>query len=331
MDRKQRSTTSKANGKAKAKKTSESPSRKQKARSNGPSVRTRQVGAAVASHAARIGMSDLIAHRISWIAGYTYVGDGTLGATDSVYFRPAGATTDVTTGATGAGMVPFLSTDAQIGQTYLADVEKHFARKRVRRAAVRLVSLQPSTANSCMVQVAPVRGPGASGDTNPLTASIVAAPVLANVMGMSGSKSVASWEHATIDMTPFIAGGSGATQDEFSIAATDGDSAWGSGAIDVSGIAPCAFVITGQNSTAALRGTNVHAVILEETVDLLDFIGGQSIPFPIGFSVETLGAFLAKSKLTVPKNVLEALVPTIQRAARREVEERSSTLSHIVL
>ncbi len=225
-------------------------------------------------------MSDLQAHRISWLTGYTYVGNGTLGATDSVYFAAPNLTA-ITPASAGAGMVPVLGSDPAIGQTYVSDVEKHYSRKRVRSCKLHFIPVQPSTANSAFVYAGPVRGPGAAGDAT-LATGTGAAPTVPNVLGMAGSKGFASWEHSTIDLTPFIAGGSGPKQNEFAIG-RDGDDAstqWGSGTMDLDMICPCAFVISGTNATAALRGTTLHMIIVEQVVDLLDFIGGAAVPFP---------------------------------------------------
>jgi len=259
-------------------------------------------------------MSDLQAHRISWIAGYTYVGDGALGTTDNVFFRLSGSPTTVVNGATGSGMVPILAADTNVGQTYVADIEKHYSRKRVRSCRIKLVSLQPSTANSCVVQIAPVRGPGASGDTVAV-ATATAAPTLANVMGMSGSKPVASWEHGDLDLTPYIAGGTGANQNEFQIS-RDGDdtsTVWGAGSNDLDLIAPCAFVISGSNATAALRGTNVHAVVVTQVVDFLDFLGGQSLSVPESFTEKTLAKFLARHKRKLSTDAIHAVLRMIEK------------------
>jgi len=87
-----------------------------------------------------------------------------------------------------------------------------------------------------------------------------------------------------MNMTPYIAGGSGSRQNEFNInspglgevVATSGTTAY------LSALLPCAFVVSGHNSTSGLRGTQTHGVILSMNVDLLDFIGGTAELEPIG-------------------------------------------------
>lgn len=239
-----------------------------------------------------VGMRDLVAHEVAYVSGYIYVGNGTNGATDSVYFRTAGGNYIVPNAGAltaGAGQVPVLSTDSLIGQSYVEDIEKHYSRKRVRKLKMTLVSLQPSTSNSMVVAVAPVRGCGQSGQTAVAWATTEAGSTLQNTLGMSGAKSCASWESLTLDLTPSIAGGSGADQKEFSIASESNDSEWGQGNLDLDMVAPCAFIVSGQNSTTALRGTNTHYVLVSMIVDYLDFIAGNPVIIPaVTFGTEDL-------------------------------------------
>lgn len=239
------------------------------------------------ANAARfIGMDDLEAHKVSWIAGSVYVGNGTNGATDSVYF--SSNTSGLVPGTSGGGQVPILGSDAGVGKSYVSDIEKYYARKVIRKLKVRLLSVQPSTANSMVALIAPVRGPAASGDTVTFTAATTAAPAYSNVVGMTGVKSVPSYKDAVLDMTPYIAGGSGPKQNEFSIN-RDGDTsgtAWGAGTLDLVGIAPAAFVISGVNGTTGLRGGITHYVVIETVADYLDFLGGMSNPNPLSFATK---------------------------------------------
>lgn len=249
-------------------------------------TQTRTRGAAQFKDSAPyIGLRDLSAHKVSWLAGYVSVGDGTNGAADSVYFRCIGASSWVP-GTSGGGQVPVLGSDTLIGQTYVSDVEKHYARKVLRSAKVHFISATPSTANSMTLIAAPVRGASASGDTVVFSGATTAAPTAANTLGMAGAKSCASYESTCLDLTAFIAGGSGAKQNEFSIN-RDGETSatqWGAGNLDLTGIAPCAFVVSGTNSTAALRGVSTHYVVIETICDYLDFLAGNANPNPLSFT-----------------------------------------------
>jgi hypothetical protein len=278
---------------------SRGPSRKNGSKPQKPAKQypknTQSVGAAqTAARAPRAGMRDLKSHSVCWIAGYTYVGDGTNGATDSVYFRCQGSNLAIP-GTSGGGAVPCLGSDTNIGQTYVSDIEKHFARKVVHSVKVHLVSASPATSNSMMVYIAPVRGCAASGDTVGFWGATTAAPTVPNTLGMEGSKQFASYQGGCVDLTRYIAGGSGAKQNEFNIN-RDGDTAataWGSGNIDLVGLAPCAFVVTGVNGTSGLRGTNVHYVLIETVGDYLDFIAGNANPNPISFVATREEAMMA--------------------------------------
>lgn len=235
-----------------------------------------------------VGMKDLRAHEVSYVTGYVYVGDGTHGATDSVYFRLVGSNNIVPNAGAyvgGGGQIPILPCDVQIGQSYVKDIEKHFSRKRLRSLKITLVSLQPSTANSMVVTLAPVRGLGQAGETAYAWATTDAGSTLQNTLGMAGAKSCASWESLSLDLTPYIAGGSGPDQKEFTIGNDGGDNSFGNADLDLDMVSPCAFVIAGQNSTAALRGTNTHYVLVSMVVDYLDFIAGNPLLFPPAVSL----------------------------------------------
>lgn len=248
-----------------------------------PKEKVRERAAARYTDAAgTVGLRDLMAHKMSWIAGYVYVGNGTNGANDDVYFRCAGNTSKIVVNTSGAGSVPVLSSDTRVGATYVRDVAKHYARKVVKSCRLRLVSLNPATTNAMMVAVAPIRGVGQSGSTILSWAATTAGLTLADTVGMTGVKSCASYESLSVDLTPFVAGGSGPKQNEFNIN-QDGeftDSTWGDAAMDLNGICPVSFCVAGTSATSGLRGTNTHLVIIDQVVDLLDFVAGNTQAAP---------------------------------------------------
>jgi len=222
----------------------------------------------------RLGLSDMVRHQLSWLVGYIYVGNGTLGATDGVYFcDPTKGYILTSPSTTGGAQVPIFAPDYYVGATYASDVFKHYARVRYGKSKLSIVSLNPATTNAMTVVVAPKRGPTGIGQ---LTTGTVAAEQQTNVWSMAGSKQFASWESGDVDLSPFIAGGSGAAQNEFdaNLGLNSGDQ---NQADSVSrGVVPCTFAVAGNSATAALRGTVTHAVICEQVVDLLDFIGGNT-------------------------------------------------------
>jgi hypothetical protein len=183
-----------------------------------------QLGSVVRTKLSRLGLGDIKRLVMSWVAGYTYVGDGTNGTAASVYFLPASAGTPKWlvrgfVAGSSSGQVPIAGSDPDLGQAYIADVEKHFQRKIIRAMRLRLDSLQPSTSNNMMVVVAPSRGPGGTAASVPITyaTAAVTANTVENVSSMKGSFPVDSWESKVCDITEFIAGGSGAKQNEFEI------------------------------------------------------------------------------------------------------------------
>jgi len=218
---------------------------------------------AIATNLTRgLGLNDIKGLRIGYLAGYTYVGNGTLGATLGVYFLDATQNHVFTTPA------PILPSDAAIGQSYVADVFKHFMRRTYRSVRVHLLSLNPNTANVAVVNFAPVRG---GGILPAVTASTSSPLSQAGVMGMNGHGQIASWQSAYADLSSFIAGGSGASQNEFNQATSAAAESSPSQA-SVSLASPCGFAIAGSATTAALEGLVLHAVIVEVVVDLLDFV-----------------------------------------------------------
>jgi hypothetical protein len=209
---------------------------------------------------------------IGCLTGYVYVGNGTLGATDSIYTADPSLTYTVT-----GGGLPCTLADSQFGQTYVADIFKHFARKKVKKLSLEIASLNPSTSNSMVVNIAPHRG----GDIlyTPKT-DTTAANSQAGVMGASGAIQLASWQSAVMNFTPYIAGGSGPGQNEFDIQLTNEVGAVYSQDDPSGRVSPAAFYVSGSSTTTALRGTKTHALIWYMELDLLDFIGGISNTVP---------------------------------------------------
>jgi hypothetical protein len=223
-----------------------------------------------------VGLQDMRLHSISYQAGWIRVGNGTLGATDTVYYF------DNTTTYTISGHVPILPSDALLGQTYVDDVEKHYARKIVHKLFAHIVSVNPATSNSMMVAVAPIRGAGASAVSTANT-DTTAGYTLADVTGAAGCQTCPSYGSMTIDLTDFVAGGAGAKENEFAIFnnTTGGTFTTNDGFV---GLVPACLIVGGYNATTALRGTNTHAIFIQEVVSLLDFVGGASSSTAIGLA-----------------------------------------------
>jgi hypothetical protein len=221
----------------------------------------------------RMGVSDLKKLCIGWLAGYTYVGNNTLGTNDSVYY------VDSTVTYTMPSFVPVLLADALLGQSYVTDIAKHFARVKITKLHAEFLSLNPSTSNSMVANVAPHRGGNLQWT---LKTDTTAAITQASVLGAQGQIQIASWQNGFIDLTPYIAGGSGQRQDEFSqYSAAESDlygttAATADDAEVLSLLSPAGLAVSGSNATTALRGTKIHAILLQAEIDLLDFTGGIS-------------------------------------------------------
>jgi hypothetical protein len=263
------------------------------ARVNGPKP-SRQVGAAVITRFPKVGLSDVIKHRMSWIAGYTWVGDGTSGAVDNVFFETADGTNLMGyTAASYRGAAPILGGDSRLGASYVLALEKQFARKRIHRMWVHVVSLQPSTANNMMCVIGPSRAQGLA-ELSSCAAKATATAVqqtFTNVISMDDAMTVDSFESKTLDITGYIAGGSGARQNEFEISNNVSVATVlttnGSPAQDLDGLVPACLTVSGNSTTAGLRGTRVHAIIVEQEVDLLDFLGGNTPVQAVGATPPT--------------------------------------------
>jgi hypothetical protein len=253
-------------------------------------------GAVVFTRMPRIGMTDIRNHRVSWIAGYTFVGNGTNGAANAVLFQTAAKTYIMGLSNGLSGSVPILAGDSQVGASYVSDIEKHFARKVIKRMWLTVASLQPSTSNNMMCVVAASRGPGlaSTGTATPLATATPISQVFTNVMSMQDAMTVDSFETKTMEITKFIAGGSGAKQNEFEInEPTDAAStvlvSGSVPAIDLIGLVPASLTVSGFNTTTGLQNTQVHAIIVEQEIDLLDYIGGEgnAAGEPVGVAEST--------------------------------------------
>lgn len=253
----------------------------------------KDIGTVVRTRLTRTGISNIRSMRLSWVAGFTYVGDGTAGTADAVYFMTATSTWIIRGfAAASSGQVAIAASDRDVGQVYIEDIEKHFARKVIKKMWIHVDSLQPSTANNMMAVIGVSRGPNGVAFSIPITAATAAisANTVGNVSSMTCSFPVDSWEHKTVDITEFIASGSGSRQNEFEIQGAPGASAVTDiyvtttvpPTIDGEGLIPACFAVAGNSTTAGLRGTKVHQITIEQEVDLLDFLGGMALAAPAG-------------------------------------------------
>jgi len=237
-------------------------------------------------------MSDIRSLRLCYTAGYTFVGNGTNGAANAVLFETADSAYLLHPfGTNSSGMVPIIASDGSLGQAFVKDVIKHFARVVIKRLWLHVDSLQPSTANNMMCVVAPSRGGGGlpQATFDVLATASEVGNTVANVSSMKGAFTVDSWESKCSEITDFIAGGSGARQNEFDVqtAIASGSNA-GSVIVpgsytdaDGDGLVPACFTVAGNNTTSGLQNTKVHQISVELEIDLLDYVGGMAATNPI--------------------------------------------------
>lgn len=231
-------------------------------------------------------MSDIRGLRVAAVIGTIYVGNGTNGTTDAVYLQSASNTwlvsgRDATSMA--SGWAPLLISDADFGQSYIGDIEKHFSRKVIRKMWLHVNSLQPTTTANMVIVGAASRGSQGAEQGLPIATAtaVVPANTIANVQSCKGAFVLNSWENKTVDLTEFIAGGSGPRQNEFDLQTgpTVGQF-WTTTAtrstLDASGVVPASICFAGNNTSTSFRGTDIANVVIEQEVDYLDYVGGMS-------------------------------------------------------
>jgi hypothetical protein len=254
-----------------------------------PPQQADQIGAVVRTRLTRVGMSDIRSHRVSWVAGYTFVGNGTNGTANSVYFQTASSTWLVKgQGSASSGQAPIAGSDLDLGATYVSDIEKHYARKVVKRMWIHVDSLQPSTSNNMMAVIGISRGPGGMAFSVPISLATAAIPsnTVNQVSSMKNAFPVDSWEHKSVEISEFIAGGSGAKQNEFEIQGAPGSNAsiyvtsTVIPTIDGDSLIPACIAVAGNCTTTGLQNTKVHQITIEQEVDLLDYVGGMAAIVP---------------------------------------------------
>jgi hypothetical protein len=148
-------------------------------------------------------------HCVSWVAGGVYVGDGTLGAADNIYFSTADGTgiANQTTSSRTA-LIPVAGQDGNYGATYVKALFELYRRVRYRSIRVHFVPLQSSTSNNLTLTAAPVRGsPGYGEVVTPVTSGGTSLGTSqAAVMSMTGSKTRDSFEQLDLELTSYCWG-----------------------------------------------------------------------------------------------------------------------------
>lgn len=177
------------------------------------------------------------------------------------------------------------------GAGFVNDVFKHFARVRYNRIGMWVLPYGrgTSTTNSTSYVIAPYRGALANIADNQSTNGPYRV-ILANTSSLNddspfttgdlltckGAISGSTWQPAYLDLTPYIAGGSGPKQNEFTM---QGYRAGLTGTPQFAVNVPVSYAVSGQSfdsSILALPGTTslpvLAEVVIELDCNLLDFV-----------------------------------------------------------
>lgn len=196
-----------------------------------------------------------------------------------------------------ASYIPILPGDGSVGQSYISDIMKHFARRVVHKLFVVAEARNPNTSqvtNSSQTYsnglhfIAPLRGGNIDPNSGNLNApNVVGAslPQLSTLQSVSDVVPFSTWQNAVLDLTGHIAGGSGSKQNEFNNYNNAGISSVTNSSNSLASAA--AFVVTGSNGLDLNTATGdirvvTHNVRVVITVSLLDYIGGMSVYMPNG-------------------------------------------------
>ncbi len=225
-----------------------------------------------------LGMEDMDV-TMRYIAGYARVGNGTYGASSTVYFEPA--TSPVSTPYTSTGLVPIapgdtssITTGVGFGTSWTNQLLQLFRRQRYDTLHLSCLpyGAGSSATSGAQLTVAPYRGAPvatsqvATGTAYSMQTMATGLPLAQDVvLSAKGSQAFPSWQPMTWNMTPFIAGGSGAKQNEFVVGSEP------NGATDLSLLSiPAAFAVTGT-APSSLDGQRIAVFIATARTGLLDF------------------------------------------------------------
>jgi hypothetical protein len=240
-----------------------------------------------------IGLADM-SIPISYVAGYVTVGNGTGGGSDgAVCFSPS--TNNFTAGNSVAATTRFslfytpvcpadissLTSGTGYGVPYLYDVFRHFARVRYDSMLLEVIprGLGSNTTTGVTVAVAPYRGGVDAGANTPFgvngpysygVGGTGASAGTVNILGHKGAVQFPLWESMRMDLTPYIAGGSGARQNEFPMNVTGNTTI---ATVMPAILVPVSFCLGGTCPLSSpLAGGLVATVIIRANVSLLDFM-----------------------------------------------------------
>jgi len=219
--------------------------------------------------------SDIKDFTFNYIWGGTVVGDSAhTGAGGFINFVPAyalGTTNAICT----SGVCPVAPGDTAWGLPGFGQIMVQFTRIVFKRLMLEVIPVRGSSTDTGLMCIAPVRGFNYSVTWGTSSSMSIAE---STVIDMSGSKMFPMWEGAKLDLTPYIAGGSGAKENEFptlgflnnSNSQTNEISDWLS--------IPCGIILGGQ--TQITSNFQTHIFRMHATVDLLDWTANPFVNNP---------------------------------------------------
>jgi hypothetical protein len=243
--------------------------------------------------------SDIKRKTFRYLAGFIYTGNGTNGNYGELYYVP-----QYWNNAVSASImddpIPVLPADilslpfgsggvGGYGDPSVSSILSRFARARFHgvRLCYAPLGLGSGTNTAGNVWIAPLKGGTLYANTFPSAAHTGTTgykPALARVSGMQNATIVPVSAPFTMDVTQYIAGGTGPKCNEFAIYPDISEvdmvaNVQTLGKLEIAKIAPLSFVIGGLQSTVTTGGLNVlmGGLWIEIDVDLLDFISNYPL------------------------------------------------------
>lgn len=229
----------------------------------------------------RPALGDLHGVPISWTAGTVVTGNGSVGDVNAMYLQTSIA------GTVWSGVIPVIPYDVdgssltKLGSVPLHNTMQNFRTIRYRKLEAELCTtdIGSSTTSGYSWGIAPIRGGnyGLPTEVKSTGGSVSSAQLLNCQGGQVGP----TWKSIKIDLTPYIAGGYGAHENEFRVASALELASTVSPLTTVAPISP-AYVTLGGTCTSHTTSDHLTAGLLRFSaiVDMLDCIdpsilGGQ--------------------------------------------------------
>jgi hypothetical protein len=214
-------------------------------------------------------VSDVKDFTVSYTVGFLSATDNTkTGSAGTISFIPASnvQAANPGNGFSIYGMAPILPGDIDYGLAPVGQIIGSFERIRYKRIQLTIHPMRGSTSDDGVFIVAPLRG---GYYTYTIGTSATSSTTYATLLDLQEAKSQPLWQQASIDLTPYIAGGSGSKENEFFT--SFGTKSAASNAVTT--VIPTAFVVAGvTNINASTSSYNyISSCRVTCSMDLLDW------------------------------------------------------------